>query len=101
MRQGYYFAGTQEHSHIDVAKAVAAILKKHGVIDNEELLSVSLEQIDNMLKLPGFPKLGRYLYASNSRTRPERAQKLWGYQGSAPGLLEYLEQDVLAAVQQG
>ena len=51
-----------------------------------------------MLKLPGFEKLARYLFASNSRTRAERAEGLYGYKGEAPGLLESLEGDVLDAL---
>ncbi|KAJ4299428.1 hypothetical protein N0V90_004673 [Kalmusia sp. IMI 367209] len=96
--QGYYFAGTQEHSHISVVKAIGAILKKRGVIEDDEPVQVSLDQIDQTAKHPRFPMLGRYLYASNSRTRAQRAEKLFGYQGKAPGLLESLEEDVLAAL---
>lgn len=96
--QGYYFAGTQEVSHIEVAKASGKILKKHGVIKDEEPVQVSTEQLDAMMKLPRFPKLARYMFASNSRTRPHRAEKLFGYKGTAPTLLESLEEDIMQAV---
>lgn len=95
---GYYFAGTQEHSHMDVARAIGGILGTHGVIDNGEPVEVGLEEIDKMARHPLFPSLGRYLYASNSRTRAERAERAFGYRGQAPGLLESLEADVLAAL---
>jgi hypothetical protein len=95
---GYHFAGTQEHSQLDLAVAVGKILKKHGVIDNPEPVQIGLERLDSMENMPGFPQLARYLFASNSRTRAERAQKLWGYKGTAPGLMEVLESDLLDAI---
>ena len=96
---GYYFASTQEHSQIDVAKAVGGILHKHGVIKDAEPVQIGLEELDGMAAVyPAFPKLARYLFASNSRTRAERAGEKWGYKGEAPGLLESLEDDVLDAI---
>ncbi|RYO14520.1 hypothetical protein AA0111_g12001 [Alternaria arborescens] len=95
---GYYFASTQEHSQIDVAKATGEVLHRHGVIDDATPVQISLERLDAMANIPGFPRLARYLFASNSRTRAERAGKAWGYKGEAPGLLECLEADILDAV---
>ena len=92
---GYHFAATQEHSQLDVANAVGRIMHKQGAIADPRPSPISLEQLDVMLKLPGFEKLARYLFASNSRTRAERAERLYGYKGEAPGLLESLESDVL------
>lgn len=97
--QGYYFMGTQEHTQLAVTRAIASILQKHGVIEDREPVQVSLEQIDGTAKHPRFPQLGRYLYASNSRTRPKRAEALFGYKTAAPDLLESLEEDVLAALE--
>jgi nucleoside-diphosphate-sugar epimerase len=96
---GYYFAATQEHSQLELAKATGAILYKHGIIQNPEPEQVALDRLDAMANLPGFPKLSRYLFASNSRTRPKRAEKVFGYKGEALGLMEVLEQDILDAVQ--
>jgi hypothetical protein len=95
---GYHFAGTQEHSQLDVATAVGKILLEQGVIDNSKPAPISLEQLDAMLKVPGYERLARYMFASNSRTRAERAERLYGYKGEAPGLLESLEDDVLDAI---
>ena len=95
---GYYFASTQEHSQIDVAKATAAILHKHGVIKDAEPVQIGLQELDGMAIFPGSPKLARFFFASNSRTRAERAAEKWGYKGEAPGLLESLEADVLDAI---
>lgn len=98
-KQGYYFASTQEHSHNTVANAISTILKSHNLIKQDATpLQLSLDQIDALLKFPGFPTIGRYLFASNSRSRADRAQGLWGYEGSAPGLLDVLEEEVLDAV---
>jgi nucleoside-diphosphate-sugar epimerase len=95
---GYYFAATQEHSQLQLARATAAILYKHGVIKDAEPVQVSLDQLDTIANIPGFPWLARYMFASNSRTKPERAEKLWGYKGKAEGLMDALEKDVLYAL---
>lgn len=91
---GYYFAATQEHSHLEVAKVVGRVLHKEGAIKDPEPTPISLEEVDKMLRVPGYERLARYMFASNSRTRPERAEKLFGYKGEAPGLLESLESEV-------
>jgi nucleoside-diphosphate-sugar epimerase len=98
-RNGYYFAGTQEHSHIALATQVGRVLAEHGVIESAEPVEIGLEEVDRMARIwEKFPKLGRYLFAANSRTRAERAGGLWGYKGSEEGLMECVEGDVLAAV---
>jgi nucleoside-diphosphate-sugar epimerase len=93
---GYFFAGTQEHAHLDVAKVVGKILHAKGVVADPEPQPVSLEQLDSMLAYPGFEsiKLARYLFASNSRNRAERAKALFGYKAESPDLLETLEPDI-------
>jgi nucleoside-diphosphate-sugar epimerase len=96
---GYYFAATQEHSHIELAKAVGEVLYRHDVIESAAPIQLSLEQLDSTANHPAFPKLARYIFASNGRTRPERAENLFGYKGEAPGLFECLEADVLDAVE--
>lgn len=95
---GYYFASTQEHSQLDVAKIVGDILHRHGVIQNPEPVQIGLEQLDSMANIPRFPKLTRYLFASNSRTRARRAEEALGYTAKAAGLFECLETDLLDAV---
>jgi hypothetical protein len=59
---------------------------------------VDLKTLDGMASIPHFPKLARYLYASNSRTRAEKAEQLWGFRGEAPGLMEVLAEDVRDAL---
>jgi hypothetical protein len=99
MEQGYYFASTQEASQIDIAKAVGKILSTHGLLEATEPKTMSLEQVNGMLghRLRGFASLGAYMFAANSRTRPHRAEKLFGYAASAPTFWDTLEDDVLAA----
>ena len=92
---GYYFAGTQEHTQLDVARATGQVLYEHGVIPAAEPVSIDLTQLDSMANIPGFPRLARYLFASNSRSRPERAEKLFGYAPKATGLMETLESDIV------
>ena len=95
---GYHFAGTQECSQIELATAVGKLLASHDVINDAKPVQVGLEELDAMSNIPNFPKLARYLYASNSRTGAERAGRLWGYKAEAPGLMEVLESDVLDAL---
>lgn len=96
---GYYFASTQEHSHIEVARTVGRLLAERGALKSAEPVQVDLETLDGMLNIPHFPKLARYLYASNSRTRADRAGELWGFKGEAPGLMELLVEDVRDALE--
>jgi nucleoside-diphosphate-sugar epimerase len=95
---GYYFAATQEHSHLDVARLIGEVLYKEGAVKDPKPAPISLEEVDEMLRVPGYEKLARYMFTSNSRTRPERAEKLFGYKAEAPGLLESLESEVVDAV---
>ncbi|ORY11751.1 NAD(P)-binding protein [Clohesyomyces aquaticus] len=98
--KGYYFASSQEVSQIDLAKATGQILKKQGVIQNEEPIEVSLEHIDSMLQEINYSNISRYLFASNSRTRADRALRLFGYEPKAPTLMETLEADILSALEE-
>ena len=98
---GYHFAGTQEHSHIELARKIGEVLVKRGVVGSPEPVRMDLEEVDGMVYWERFPALARYLYASNSRTRAERARELWGYEGRERGLLECVEGDVLAALEAG
>jgi nucleoside-diphosphate-sugar epimerase len=97
---GYFFAGTQEHSHLDIATVTGRILHQQGVVAEPEPKQISLEELDASVKIAGFEhmKVGRYLFASNSRTRAERAEKLFGYKGKSPSLLESLESEIMAAI---
>lgn len=95
---GYFFAGTQEHSQLDVARVAAKLLYEKGVVADLEPTQISLGELDAMLRIRGFENLGRYLFASNSRTRAERAERLFGYKAQALGLLECLEGDITDAL---
>lgn len=95
--KGYYFTATQEHSWLAFATAVGSILKKHHLIENEEPLQLSVEDITKLTHGSSWPYEGVYSFACNTRTKSERARKVLGYQPSAPGLFECLEHDILAA----
>lgn len=99
-KNGYFFAGTQEHSHLEIATFTGSILFQQGVVSDPKPVQISLEELDASVKIPGYEhlKVGRYLFASNSRTRAERSRKLFGYEGRSPGLLESLESEILAAI---
>lgn len=95
---GYFFAATQEHEHIDVVRKAGEVLARRGILRAPEPVQISVEELNEMAKLPNYPRLATYLYASNSRTRADRAGELWGYKGEAPGLLEYIEEDIADAL---
>ncbi|KAH7130259.1 NAD(P)-binding protein [Dendryphion nanum] len=97
-KEGYYFAGTQETSNLDIARATGEILKKHGVIENPEPVALPLDEIDALIDYPGYPLIARYLFAGNSRTRADRAKRLFGYEGREKTVLEALEEDILVEI---
>ncbi|RMZ73607.1 nucleoside-diphosphate-sugar epimerase [Pyrenophora seminiperda CCB06] len=99
-KNGYYFAATQEHSQLDLARETGRILHQHGVINDAQPVRVGLEQLDTMVNCPEFPGLRRYMFASNSRTRAERAERLFAYKAQAPGLMDVLESDVLDIIKE-
>lgn len=98
-KEGYYFASTHETSQLSVARTIGSILQNHGVITNGEPVEVTLEKLDSLITYPGYDKIARYLFASNSRTRAERAEALFGYVGKEASVLECLGEDVLAAIE--
>ncbi|KAA8567039.1 hypothetical protein EYC84_010123 [Monilinia fructicola] len=101
-REGYYFASTQEASHKDIAVATGKILAKHGVLKSADTVSIStenLDEVDAMLSDWGIPKLGRYLFSSNSRTRADRAKKVLGYEGQEKVIWECLEEELVGYTQ--
>ncbi|KAF2835764.1 NAD(P)-binding protein [Patellaria atrata CBS 101060] len=97
--QGYYFASSQEASQKEIATTTGKVLEKLGVITNAEPLSLPTAEIDTMIKVyPQYPLLGRYLFASNSRTTADRATKWLGYKPSAPSLWDTVEEDITTAL---
>jgi nucleoside-diphosphate-sugar epimerase len=95
---GYYFASTQEASQRELAERVGAVLAARGKVARKEPVEVEVEELDGLLDYPAFPNLGRYLFASNSRSRAERAGR-WGFKGETPGLWEALEGEVERALE--
>lgn len=97
--QGYYFTSTSEASQLDVAKATGRILKAKGVLADDKPKQLSLQSVREML--PGYRsygELGVYLFASNSRTRPHRAERLFGYKASQPGIWDVIEAEVQSVI---
>ncbi|KAH8727783.1 hypothetical protein GQ44DRAFT_748063 [Phaeosphaeriaceae sp. PMI808] len=89
-----------EAALIDLARETGRILYERGVINDAKPVQVGLEQLDAMVNFPEFPKLRRYMFASNSRTRAERAGQLFEYKAKAPRLMEVLESDILDAIKE-
>ncbi|KAF1984189.1 NAD(P)-binding protein [Aulographum hederae CBS 113979] len=92
-KEGYYFASTQEVSQIDVARVAGKILMEDGLPINPEPKCLSLEEIAKKVSHVPFPDVATYLFASSSRTKADRATKLFNYAPSAPSLLEAMVDD--------
>lgn len=77
------------------------ILAKHGVLKSADTVNFSTEnseEVDSMLSEWGVPKLDRYLFASNSRMRADRAKKVLGYEGKGKGLSECIEEELVVMI---
>lgn len=75
---------------------------KHGLLPSAKPSQLPASEVDFMLSIPGYDApLGRYMFASNSRTVPDRAEKLFGYKAKHPNVYESMEADVLAAARPG
>jgi len=96
--QGYYFASSSEASQLDFARAAGKILKAHGIVKSEEPRSLPFDQVDGMVSAWGVPHIGTYIFAANSRTRPDRAKKTLDYEPKAPSLWDTMEADLLACI---
>ena len=87
-----------EASQLGFARATGKILKAHGIVRSEEPKSLPLEQMDGMMSAWGVPHVGTYIFAAKSRTRPDRAKKVVGYEPKAPSLWDAMEADLLACI---
>ncbi|KAI8716794.1 hypothetical protein NCS52_00973800 [Fusarium sp. LHS14.1] len=96
--QGYYFTAVEEVSQYDIAAAFGKILKAQGQLPSEVPRQVSLEELDSMLTYIPLEGTARLLFGSNSRSKPDRAQRLWGYKPQRWSFLESLEEDLSSAV---
>lgn len=95
--RGYYFCSSQEASQYDLAVAAGPILKRLGVVKTEEPKRCTLEEVGAMLSQYRLPGIGLYMYAANSRTRADRAERVLGYRPIAPSVWECMEADLVAS----
>ncbi|KAF2735825.1 NAD(P)-binding protein [Polyplosphaeria fusca] len=96
--KGFYFTSSQEVSQLNIARAAAKILKREGVVESDEPKQISLDELDGMLVNYRFPFASRYMFASNSRSKADRAKCDLEWKPDAPGLLEVIEPDLLEAL---
>jgi hypothetical protein len=94
--KGYYFCGSQEANQYDLAVAAGKVLKKLGVVEEEEPKNCSLEVVGGMLGQYGRDGIALYMYAANSRTRADRAGRVLGYKPVGPSIWECVEGDLVA-----
>jgi hypothetical protein len=97
--QGYFFATSQSASQKNLAAATGKILHAKEIVASPEPKQVSEEVIGATLADLGFPGIGFYMFANNSRASADRARKELGYAPKAPSLWESLEGDVEDALE--
>jgi len=79
-------------------------MAKHGFLSPESAVPKQLPaaDVDFMISIAGYEApLGRYMFASNSRTVSDRAEKLFGYKAQHASVYESMEADVRAAADPG
>ncbi|TDL24607.1 NAD(P)-binding protein [Rickenella mellea] len=86
----FYFASAAEHTWGDVARDIAPLLYKRGLVKNQEAISVPASE-DRELTM---------LTATNSRSVSERSFAL-GWKPKSRSLKETLEEDVDAVIKHG
>jgi nucleoside-diphosphate-sugar epimerase len=82
-----YFGTSGEHACVDVAKAIAPILKRRGLVETDQTQSVQLSD---------YPFL--QWVANNSRTKADRGFAL-GWKPTQPSIVDTLEEDIAAIVE--
>lgn len=68
---------------------------------SEDPIRLPAERVDTLVPAPANLPLGRYMFASNSRSRPDRAAKLFGYDGKEKSVFEAMEEEVIGLVNPG
>ncbi|KAH7018759.1 nucleoside-diphosphate-sugar epimerase [Ilyonectria destructans] len=94
---GYYFVPSEEVSQLKIARVTGNILQAQGLISTNEPQHITLDELEK--KLPGIPVPGvqQVLFAANSRTKANRAQKVLGVRPKSEGFLDSLEGNLLRA----
>jgi nucleoside-diphosphate-sugar epimerase len=81
---GYYFAENGSFVWKDVFQEIARIAKKKGLIESEEIPSISADE------LAAIHPFAIYIWASNSRGKAIRARQLLGWEPHGPSLKQDL-----------
>lgn len=94
--RGYYFASSQELSHLQLVQAVAKVLVKKRLITHSTPRQLTVEQLKEMRsgKFGDTPEIALFMLASSSRTAPDRSRKVLSYESSMPTLLETLDDEI-------
>ena len=70
------------------------MLYSRGLTKDAEPKSMSVDEVNGLIQHPMSPYVGRYLFASNSRSVPDRAKKCFGYQPRVESLEKIVEADL-------
>ncbi|POS70142.1 hypothetical protein DHEL01_v211463 [Diaporthe helianthi] len=96
---GYYFLTSEEINQKDIAIAAGKILKQKGLVPTEQPKQVILEELDKLLPQSRFRGVARLVFASNSRSTPDRTRKVLSYEPRGISFLDSLEDDLERAAQ--
>jgi len=89
---GFYFTATSTISFPEFAEKVVALSKRKAWLSEttpDEVRHISAEQAKNL-----FQGWGAYMWGSNSVSRADRAEKVFGWKGKAPSWQDCLEEDL-------
>lgn len=85
--EGYYFCEAGEHEWGEVARQMAKKAKAMGLLETDEVDSVSAEHASEFGR-----DAAPILWGTNSRCKAKRARELMGWEASGPKLEDCLEE---------
>lgn len=88
---------SEEINQKDIAIAAGKILKQKGLVPTEEPKQLTLEELDLLLPQSRFPRVARLVFASNSRSNPDRTKRVLSYEPRGLSFLDSLEDDISRA----
>ncbi|KAI9807800.1 MAG: hypothetical protein M1825_005105 [Sarcosagium campestre] len=86
--EGYYFVENGEYAAVDLAKAVARAAHKQGLLESDEVESISADEAGKIRSY------GQLLWGANSRSKAIRARKLLGWEPTEKSLFDTVDEVV-------
>lgn len=79
------------------------MLAQRGLIrsGSEDVIRLPVDRVDALVPAAANLRLGRYMFASNSRSRPDRAAKLFRFESKEESVFEAIAEEVSRLVNPG